>query len=298
MQRRRARVEHPIVLSPRRYDSVLVADESWVIELLSDRRIDDPETGRALLSSLFEVMPEFRIVLFGDIEPEQVWSDELLNDLGAVWPPVYQDFSFEATRGVVGSFVSIQGNHIHSVILLRGSYDGPEDLEAIALIKRIADLVGVEFGLVHRFSRSELVRAWRSGCITSPHDDASHFLLTSHHLRRGLPDLYWATLFGLRYVEMLGVDHLLGTPAQSVELLPGGEVLVVLTDSSDAVVANAAAFSTVREVAIDYLGRDAFFDPFLPDLPTRVPHFDERIAMSLRRTDPLAEEIRRRAGLP
>jgi hypothetical protein len=96
---------------------------------------------------------------------------------------------------------------------------------------------------------------------------------------------------------MFGPERLRTAPAAKAELFPDGSALLQASLHSGDVVAPGGSFAAVRERIIEHLGRDAFHDPQRPDSRTVTPAFDDTISRSLRRMDPVAVELRRRAGL-
>ena len=96
---------------------------------------------------------------------------------------------------------------------------------------------------------------------------------------------------------MFGRERLRTTPAAKAELFPDGYALLQASPRSGDVVAPGGSFAAVRQRIIEHLGRGAFYDPQRPDARTVTPAFDDTIARSLRRMDPLSVELRRRAGI-
>jgi len=273
---------------------VPVHRDFWSLQLLSDQRIDDPAVGAQIMRTLLTVLPEFRPVRYGEIEPDAGrWTDDLVERLASIWPRAGMSFAFEGADGTQGSMASIAGNHMHSRVHLDAPGAGPDDDRALRFLTAVAGLTGGEFGLIHRFDQREAQRAARNGTLLS----AQVFTVTSHDLKRGIPDIYWATLFGPGYVDMLGPERLRTAPAAKAELLPDGSALLQASTSSGDVLAPADPFGAAREAIIEHLGRNAFYDPLHPDARTITPAFGDTISRSLRRTDPAAVEARRRAGI-
>lgn len=270
----------------------------WSLQLLSDQRIDDPAVGAQIMRTLLTVLPEFRPIRYGEVEPDAGrWTDDIVERFESVWPSSPLAFVFEGADGTRGYMASIAGNHIHSILRLNAPGVGPDDDRALRFLATVADRVGGEFGLIHRFGELEANRATANGTLRGPTSREPVFMVTSHDLKRGIPDIYWATLFGRRYVDMFGRERLRTAPAAKVELFPDGYALLQTSPRSGDVVAPASPFGAARERLIEHLGRDAFYDPQRLDARTVTPAFDDTIARSLRRMDPVAVEARRRAGL-
>jgi hypothetical protein len=79
-------------------------------------------------------------------------------------------------------------------------------------------------------------------------------------LRRALPDIYWANLFGPEYVEMFGERKIMSAPGHRVEKLPDGGVLLTLTSSPFDFDTDRERFENRRVQLKQHLGIEAF-DP-------------------------------------
>ena len=88
--------------------------------------------------------------------------------------------------------------------------------------------------------------------------------VTTHKLRKFIPDLYWGTIFGPAYVRHFGKERLLGAPAHIVKDLSEEHVYMQLSDSPFDRETDFQAVDAVRRSVISYLDRDSFFDPDLP----------------------------------
>jgi len=73
-------------------------------------------------------------------------------------------------------------------------------------------------------------------------------------LKRFLPDIYWANLFGLAYVEHFGKERLLSTPAETVEEWPNDGVYIRLSDNPMDFVNDYAQMQAIRNRIKDHLG--------------------------------------------
>lgn len=275
-----------------------MSGEFWSLHLLSDQRIDDPAVGAQIMRILISVLPEFRPVLYGEVDPDAGrWTDDILDRFESVWSPSSLGFAFKGAAGTRGHMASIAGNHIHSTFQLDAPGPGPDDDRALRFLTTVAGRVGCDFGLIHRFDHAEAHRATGNGTMTGAGRGKPLFMITSHDLKRGIPDIYWVTLFGRRYVDMFGRERLRAAPAAKAELLPGGSALLQASLRSGDVVEPGSSFAAVRERIIEHLGRDAFYDPRRPDARTVTPAFDDTIARSLWSMDPVAVELRRQAGI-
>jgi hypothetical protein len=89
------------------------------------------------------------------------------------------------------------------------------------------------------------------------------FSIASRDLQRRVPDLYWATILGAPYLELLGKERMLVTPIHNVEVVSGDTVLFQLTDSLAAFEYSPERVEDDRKKAKVHLGASAFFEKTL-----------------------------------
>jgi hypothetical protein len=105
-----------------------MSGDFWSLQLLSDQRIDDPAVGALIMRTLLTMLPEFRPIRYGDVEPlPGRWTDVVVERLETVWPRSPHAFLFEGADGTRRYMASIAGNHIHSIVRLNAPGAGPDD---------------------------------------------------------------------------------------------------------------------------------------------------------------------------
>lgn len=100
-------------------------------------------------------------------------------------------------------------------------------------------------------------------------DQVPAMSITARGLTEGIPNLYWANVFGPPWVELIGADRLARTPAHRVEEVLPGRWLVQLTSSIDDVRDDWEGFNRVRDECKEHLGADLFREPELDYLAPR-----------------------------
>jgi hypothetical protein len=109
----------------------------------------------------------------------------------------------------------------------------PDDLGFLsAFAKRVAiDCDGV-FGMIHLLAEPEIGHMGAAGVIPAVFDPAAkyRFGISPMILRRWIPELFWATVFGPEYVELFGRARLLSAPCHVAKEI-GQAVYVQLTES-------------------------------------------------------------------
>jgi hypothetical protein len=129
------------------------------------------------------------------------------------------------------------------------------------LLRHAASAFNADFGFIHHITEAEIKRK---------QDDTISFLdtarteknlfVTTHDLKKYVPDVYWTTIFGAPYVTLFSREKLLSAPAHRVEELENGSVVLQLTPDLRDTVADEAAFESVRQAVKDHLDSDAFLD--------------------------------------
>lgn len=141
-----------------------------------------------------------------------------------------------------------------------------KDFDRVAfcnLFKTAGSTFLADFGLIHTTTASDLVRGSHTGSVSflDTARKRSNLFVTTHMLRKSLPDIYWTTLFGLPYVDLFSRERLLSAPAYQVRELESGAVVVQLTAELADATRDETAFEQIRERVRRHLGSNAIFDP-------------------------------------
>jgi hypothetical protein len=98
-----------------------------------------------------------------------------------------------------------------------------------------------------------------------PSYHATRFPIVTHDLRKFLPEMLWATIFGAPYVKLFGLERLLSAPAFKVEQMGPEMVYVQLTERLDDAVNDFANLQAARDAfKAHFKSMNVFFDPALP----------------------------------
>lgn len=107
--------------------------------------------------------------------------------------------------------------------------------------------------------------------VTQKGPYGTNLLGSGFDIRKYVPGVYWANVFGVEYATFWGKQKLLSAPAYRVEELPSGGVLIVAYE--DPLAYDSPAAREARERIKDHIGREYFFDKFDPK-PCPTPPFD------------------------
>lgn len=151
---------------------------------------------------------------------------------------------------------AIQGDQHAFSWLSVSSFEAVEVEEIIAYLQFLAVTFGAEYAFCDTLNDRYKSTAARNGF--APHGLMDVF---THKLRRWLPDIAWAQIFGPAYVELFGIDKLLSSPAHVVKRLGEKSVYIQLTPSLFDVRDDFDRVSRVRHAVKRHLDNNIFFDP-------------------------------------
>jgi hypothetical protein len=130
------------------------------------------------------------------------------------------------------------------------------------LLRHTASAFNADFGFIHHITEAEIKRKQDDtiGFLDTARTEKTMFV-TTHDLKKYVPDVYWTTIFGAPYVTLFSREKLLSSPVHRVEELENGSVVLQLTPDLRDTVTHEAAFEGVRKAVKDHLDSDAFLDP-------------------------------------
>lgn len=136
-----------------------------------------------------------------------------------------------------------------------------------------ADLGGVELQWPGQAGSSNAFYERKSPEMAAKDFDNIGCTYFSLQVRRFLPQLQWATVFGRPYVNLFGREKLLSAPAAVVEELGEDTIFIQLTPKVTDVANDLEGYFALRSRVKDHIGSDAFFDPAKGPIGYRVPEF-------------------------
>ena len=133
----------------------------------------------------------------------------------------------------------------------------------LAFLKETVVALKADFACLHLITDAEIELGRFNRTITTLNRKGTkfNFFLASKDLKRRIPDLFWATVFGGPYVEMFCRERLLSAPAYEAEVLSSEAILLQLTRNISDVSACSDVFNQVRSKIKQHLANDAFFNP-------------------------------------
>jgi len=232
-----------------------------VLEFLSPHPLKK-DAGRALLELWRDLLPEYFPDRCGNSEPIRHPMDtEHIEEALTFWA-----WPFLARRRKAkvncAVFMRHPKNLIHSTFKLDVPHDSSIQGPLLEFLKKTCTEFEADLGLIHPLTQHEIVRGKIDGTIESLNTNSTlhSFYITTHQLRKNLPNLYWATVFGPAYVAFFGRDKLLTSPAPHVAPLTENSILIRLSDNLSDLESDFATVDQSRQVVKEHLDSNAFFD--------------------------------------
>lgn len=245
------------------------------LHVLSPRPLTEPGDGEAILQLFDQWAPEWAPGRWGFAEPFEPADRERMT---AVWDDGIMWYGTGEGRPLT-SFSAASSRRHFSHLGVSSPSGLVEGDRAAALLRALASRTGAVYGFAHRLVPDDLASTEaRSASNTdvgpSMHTDGRSLA------QSGLPNVWWANIFGPPVVELLGAERIATAPAHLVEQLGDDLWYVQLTESILDNDADFAQFDAARAAVKAHLGPDAFYDhrkgragPYrtirLPELPPR-----------------------------
>lgn len=248
-------------------------------EIASPQPLASREDGRRVLGLWMDVAPQLFPDRWGVHEPvKAVLSRDTVEEALTKWEMTFLLKRVALPRLTSGIRMQYGPHRRHSTWSI-DSQESLSDYDLATLLKlfRTASLtISADFGFIHSITESEIERGRSSGTIfVEDLRRKSEFIyVSSFVLQKYIPDIYWMTIFGTPYVEMLSEERLLSAPVHKTQKLADGSILLQLTPCLKDIGQDEVAFEKQRQLVREHLNNDAFYDPARgPEAKYRVPKF-------------------------
>lgn len=236
------------------------------IGILSPDDLKSKTQGKAFLSFLTDLLPEFFPQRYGNYEPlkQKINSDTLdsdkINEILLTWADPFLWKSRIPRKISADGRVWARGKNTHSAIYISGKFNSAKhEISSNRLVdffKLTSAYFHADIAYLHLFSNQEL-ESKNYEHMYMPFRQG----LSTHELRKSLPGLCWGTLLGSPYKEIFGKEKLLSTPGSTVEQLSEDIFYIQLTENIYDVSSNYRKFEQLRNLAKQHLNNNVFFDP-------------------------------------
>jgi hypothetical protein len=223
------------------------------LAVLVPRNIASAAIGRPVMQMLHDLLPAYTPHRFGHCEPlPEIMGTFDVERLARQWSG---GFFWTSNRGVGEGRVWPENDYNgHARVRLSGKATPREYRPAVTFLLQLSELLRPDFAYVHLFTEREA--AERAYEMLYPYSIG----VTTHELRKYLPDLVWGTVFGPPYVRLFGRETLLSAPVHLARELGEETIYLQLTESLADLQTDYDRVDQVREATKDHLGRDAFLD--------------------------------------
>jgi hypothetical protein len=238
---------------------------STFLEILSPLPLNRKEDARRLIGLWAELAPNILPDRAGTHEPlKQRFSIADLGGLLEGWEyqVLFERVSKPKSRSSV--FMQYGPHRRHSSWAI--SIDDPQDVNLpnlLNLLGRASTEFSADFALIDKPTRQDIEIGLASCSISylSTAKTKVSLFVTTHLLRKYVPDIYWVTVFGKPYVDLFSRERLLSTPAHCVRELENGSVFIQLTEFPGESGEGPNSYQARKALAKNHLNSDAFFDP-------------------------------------
>jgi hypothetical protein len=229
------------------------------LNVLTPRSIAQRSFAVALMELIQEVCPDVFPQKYNNFEPiNKVVLPGRTDEMLDAWAGT---FFWKRKRPPVSGSAFLGNPRAHDNLKIDGVFSSMHIAPLIRSWQRLSIHCAADFALLHWLTPHEREQV--------PYDMWTSFdrILTTFDLRKNIPNLPWATIFGTPYIEMFGRDRLLASPAAVVEELGADQVYVQLTPCISDLEVNFEEFQAVRRRVKEHLGNNAF----MREVGARVP---------------------------
>lgn len=233
--------------------------------LLSPTSFKNFDNALILFELWHQLVPSTFPSLFGVTEPlREKLNFDCLNELRRFWhfSVYFKRSKFPRLHASIAIEDQLEVSKNHST--LSAFVERTAELDTLLGNFITASAVGLDchFGYVHRVNESEAKFGLETNSTSRYVPDGEFRTLTifSPQLKRGIPNLFWITILGKPYVELIGREKIDSCPVKNVQWLTEHIVLLQLTDSVDDSFEKEAEFEYIRLKAKEHLGI-RFFQP-------------------------------------
>jgi hypothetical protein len=237
--------------------------ERAVIQLLSPKSLTNKEDGAFLLSLWSKWLPNLMPEKYGNWEPidrpfESGKPEIALDAWNSPFLAVRSKPLMEASV-----WMRSLKQSLHSMLDLSFAAGAVTQEDLLNFLSAASVRFAADFGCLHLLTPREIDRGRASKVAHALDRKKTRFFfeITSKDLQQRIPDLFWTTVFGTPYVELLGKERLLSAPVFEAQALSNGAVILQSTPQLSDVRQNQESFDRVRSEVKAHLGTDLFFNP-------------------------------------
>lgn len=234
--------------------------------ILTSSRLTSLDDGRRLLEIWSRELPSLVPEKYGNYEPlRKEFTSDGLESIVTSWE---YPFLLRKKKPKMSASVFMGGGKIstHGWIHIVADYEDDLQIELLNFVREVSVGFGVDFAFIHLLTAEEFgCDAFSKGVFTFRSDHPMRTLsITTHELRKNIPNLYWATFFGRPYSELFGHEkfHSIPTCAITEELVEGVFCMRLSEDISE-LEFNFSKIDNCRSRVKQHLDSNVFYNPAL-----------------------------------
>jgi len=234
--------------------------------ILTTQNLSSKESGKWFLELLLDSAPNLAPEKYGHYEPLKHEFDR--SNLIRVLDSWHSCFLWKRTLPKTKGSVWTSGIGIHSAIYVSTENHSTDSMEEIEFFKTLSTSTSADFGYLNLFTKDEnktypyeMIMPFRQG-------------ITTHELRKYIPNVAWAMTFGKPYIRLFGRQRLLDCPAFLVAPLNNNLIYVQLTENLYDLKKDFKGVDQVRRRVKEHLNSNAFYNTMVgADYSYKVPDF-------------------------
>jgi len=236
------------------------------IDILTPHHLLSHDDARTVLDLICNIYPDLAPEKYDWLEPiRKRFDPRQLDHIISQWNDI---FLWKRTHPRLegGVFAGTSYRPIHALLSIDMDAEQANVNGLTRFLCQAAERLEADFAFIHLLTQPEIDRGGPGSTISLSNPDTNSYSLsvTTHHLIKWLPDLYWATVFGKPYVDLFGRENLLAAPAPVVRELEGGGMYLQLSESPLDLEHDFARVDAIRARVKTHLNHNAFYDANLP----------------------------------
>lgn len=230
------------------------------IGFLSANQLNVKSKGQEFLELLCTYLPAFTPKRYGAWEPlDSNFDIDNIEEPLQCWNNEY--FIWKSYRLACEGIASMDNKSIHSSINIIGKSKSVNCTQVINFFLKTAELIKPDFAFVHLFSDEEL-NTITERLHTTLYDMSMPFRtsISTHELRKYIPNLCWGTIFGSPYIKLFSQKRLLSAPGLIVRELSEKAIYIQLSEKLTDLKSNYQSVNATRNKVKKHLNNNAFLD--------------------------------------
>src|SRR5882724_669950 len=231
------------------------------INLLTTSSLQNKDDGRKLLKLWIDLLPNYIPDKFGNYEPLRNKFDPGNLEIALSqwnWPFLFKKRKPKLNGGV---YQPLPNQHVHGSISFKLEFNLSDQQALIKFLQETSVHFKADFAFMHLITRDEFDKSDRLNTASwGMKRTEPNLFVTSYDLRKNIPDLYWATVFGPAYVKLFGEERLLSTPIGTAKKISDSAVYLQVTENLSDLEKGYDGFNLSRQKNKEYLDSNAFFD--------------------------------------